>query len=163
MMTSPSMSPFRIVRRILVLMSVLLMSQAVASAEDTPCITADVVNPILLPDGSQHRPGKLTVCHHGEYAPSSDFHEISIHQIPIGLFISRGCVAEDPDSTEPFFMFIREHGGGLRLYGYSLPLRGRTEAYIFESATAQRARESVRVAAASDQPDVDPAQCVQLS
>ncbi len=135
----------------------LVASQGEALAARDICVSAEVPEPILLPDGSWHPAGVLTLCLRGHYSPVAAFHETYVNHMPIGLFLSHQCVSEGPAEADPFMMFYRQADGGLRLYGYALPSGDHLTNYFLDPPAGGTAASSLRAAAGSD---ADFAQCL---
>ncbi len=133
--------------------AVLMTSQSPALAATDACISATLSDPILLPDGSEHPAGVLTLCQKGDYTPVASFHETYVNRVPIGLFLAQHCVSEGSAEDGPFMMFYRETDGRLRLYGYALPSRDRMTTYFLEQPIGGKAN-ALRAAAGAT-----PAQC----
>ena len=103
------------------------------------CVSAEVSEPILLPDGSWHPAGLLTLCRRGDYSPVAAFHETYVNRMPLGLFLSHQCVSEGPAEAEPFMMFYRQADGRLRLYAYALPSGDHMTNYFLEPPAGGKA------------------------
>ncbi len=138
----------------------LIAGQGEALAAHDICVSAEVPEPIVLPDGSRHPAGVLTLCLRGDYSPVAAFHETYVNHMPIGLFLSHQCASEGPAEAEPFMMFYRQAGGGLRLYAYALPSGDHMTNYFLDPPTGGKAASSLRAAAGSDTSSADSAQCL---
>ncbi len=133
--------------------------QGAALAAQNICVSAEVPGPILLPDGSWHPAGLLTLCRRGDYSPVAAFHETYVDHMPIGLLLSRRGVSECP-AVEPFMVFYRQADGRLRLYGYALPSGDHMTNYFLEPPAGGKAASSLRAAVESDSSSADSAQCL---
>ncbi len=147
-------SLLRVVGWTALVIDVLMTNQSPALAATDVCISATVSAPILLPDGSEHSAGILTLCPRGEYFPATSFHETYVNRMPVALFLSHSCVSEGLAEGEPFMMFYREPDGSLRLYGYALPSRGHMATYFLEQPAPGKVKGSLRAVA-----DGNTAQC----
>ncbi len=121
----------------------LVAGQGEALAARDICVSAEVPEPILLPDGSWHPAGVLKLCLRGDYSPVAAFHETYVNHMPIGLFLSHQCVSEGTAEAEPFMMFYREPNGGLRLYGYALPSGDHMATYFLEQPRGGNVKDSL--------------------
>ena len=79
---------------IVLVVAVLVAGQGEALAARDICVSAEVPEPILLPDGSWHPAGVLKLCLRGDYSPGAAFHETYVNHMPIGLFLSHQCVRD---------------------------------------------------------------------
>lgn len=112
------------------------------------CTTATIDEPISLPDGSAHPPGKLTVCVHRDFSPVSSLHMTYVNRRPVAMLMSRRGVSEG-QAERPFMMFRRIDGGRLQLYGYALPSRQHMTTYLL-SAPASSRQPVLQAGTASD-------------
>ena len=154
MITTSRKSLLQITGWTVLVIAVLMTSQSPALAATDVCIIATLSEPMILPDGSEHPAGVLTLCQRGDYTPVASFHETYVNRAPIGLFLAHHCVSEASADKEPFMMFYREPDGKLRLYGYALRSRDRMATYFLEEPAGGRANDALRAAA-----DATPAQC----
>jgi hypothetical protein len=84
------------------------------------CYKADVPAPMILPDGSEHGPGRLKLCLIGK-GPVDGLHKTYVDGIPIGEFRSRRGTSEGRgEAVEAFFVFLRGVDGRLLLEGYAV-------------------------------------------
>ena len=143
--------------------TVLMTSQGPALATTDVCISATLSEPILLPDGSEHSAGILTLCLRGDYSPVASFHETYVDRVPVGLFLSHRCVSEGPAEAEPFMMFLREPDGRPRLYGYALPARDHMATYFLGQPPGGKPKNSLRAALGSDRSIANSAHCIRAS
>ena len=134
--------------------------QGAALAAQNICVSAEVPGPILLPDGSWHPAGVLTLCLRGDYTPVAAFHEIYVNHMPVGLFLSHQGCSEGPAEAEPFMMFYRQADGRLRLYAYALPSGDHMTNYFLDPPAGGKAASSLRATAGSDSSSADSAQCL---
>ncbi len=140
-------SLFRIIGWTALVVGVLVTGQSPALATTDLCISATLSEPVLLPDGSEHPGGILTLCLRGDYSPVASFHETYVDRMPVGLFLSHRCVSEGPAEAEPFMMFQREPDGRLRLYGYALPSGDHVAVYLLNQPRVGKVNYSLRAAA----------------
>lgn len=104
------------------LLAVALLSSGVAhSASSGKCASADVGEVMILPDGSVHQPGRLTLCDSLAYSPVSTLHKTFIDGMPVGMHISHRQKSEGDGDSDPEMMFLRDTDGRLHLLGYALP------------------------------------------
>jgi len=110
-------------------LSVLLIAGLLNPASAV-CARATLAEPLVLPDGSSHPGGELTLCVHRDYSPVASLHETYVDGHPIGLLISRRGVSEGNSRDRPFMMFHRDRRGRLHLYGYATPVGQRWVTYL---------------------------------
>jgi hypothetical protein len=99
---------------------------SIATAAETPCVTAAVASPIRLPDGSMHEGGTLTVCDVRALSPVANFHRISLDGRAVGMFVSRRGSSEVDADAAPTILFQDDGSGALALLGYVVPSRRST-------------------------------------
>lgn len=94
-----------------------------ASGQNTGhCISADVDSPIVLPDGSKHPVGSLTICESRIHSPVASPHETRINGSQVGMYLSRTFLNGDGvESRDPCMVVQRDAHGGLVLEGYAVP------------------------------------------
>jgi hypothetical protein len=85
------------------------------------CTSALVAEQVLLPDGSLHPPGMLTLCDSRSYSPVSTIHATYMDGMPVGMMLSRRGTSEGGAERQPFVMLVRDGNGLLHLYGYAVP------------------------------------------
>jgi hypothetical protein len=102
---------------------------AATPAVGAECVTAEVDRPILLPDGSRHPAGLLTLCLSRDFSPVSSLHLAFVDRRPVGQWLSRHGKSEAPADT-PLMVFAREADGALRLEGYAMPSGRGTKTYL---------------------------------
>jgi len=85
------------------------------------CYSAEISDPIVLPDLSVHPPGLLRICLTSAYSPVSGLHKTSVNGNHIGMFMSRRGTSEASEERLPFFLFVRDETNALRLVGYASP------------------------------------------
>ena len=115
-------------QRVLYVVGLLMLCAALAppswaSAESAGgCISADVDSPIVLPDGSKHPAGSITICESRIHSPVASFHETRINGSQVGMYLSRTFLnGEGVESREPYMVFQRDAHGDLVLQGYAVP------------------------------------------
>jgi len=72
----------------LVILIVTLAARDVA-AQPRTCVRADIAEPFLLPDGSIHPAGALSICLDRAYSPVAGLHSIAAADGARGTFLSR--------------------------------------------------------------------------
>lgn len=108
-----------------------------AAAEDYGgCIRVDLATPFVLPDGSVHEPGTLTLCTDRPLNPVAGMHRMSASGTGVGRVVSRRVRSEFGALEAPQVVFAREPDGSLRLLGYVEPAGGRVRAFRFGSVGA---------------------------
>ena len=116
----------------LLMLSVLLVIGNTASAEVTgTCVSADLAEPVRLPDGSSYPAGQLTLCVSRFLSPVSALHKVYVDRQPVGMLISRRGRSEGIEDSRPFMVFQRSDGY-LDLYGFATPGRRHMATYILE-------------------------------
>ena len=129
--------------RIVLLITAGAAVHASVAADQTPCVTAPVAAPILLPDGSAHEAGTLTVCDVRSLSPVASFHRISIDGRPVGMFVSRRGNSEVAADAAPTIHFEVNASGALALVGYVVPSRRSTAFRLANPAVAVARRGTV--------------------
>jgi hypothetical protein len=114
------------------LLGVVLFSlQGVAVAGTGVCATATLEEPFVLPDGSEHPAGRLTLCRDGRYSPVSAMHRTFVNRMPVGIFNGREEQgAQLADDENYFMLFTRRSDRPLRLVAYSLPDYGGSQTHV---------------------------------
>jgi len=102
------------------------------------CVSVQVPGPIVLPDGSNHPGGTLTLCHVRDFSPVSGVHRLAVDRMPVCLVLSRRVGAETPLGAPPRVLFYRTADGVYRLVGYSYSA-GRKVSSFFLSRPESRA------------------------
>lgn len=124
-----------------------IVSAPIAAAAETPCVTAAVDASIVLPDGSVHPGGALTVCEIRAISPVANFHRISIDGRAVGMFVSRKVASEVEEDAAPTILFQDGGSGELALVGYVVPSR-RSAAFRLADRTVETARRGTVTGAA---------------
>ena len=101
------------------------------------CMSAEVPEPLQLPDGSIHPAGTLTLCASRHSSPVSRLHRTFMDGMPVGLFPSRLGANEESGEGEPFMMFYRDTQSRLHLYGYAARAGGRLVSHVIEDGPRQ--------------------------
>jgi len=114
------------------------------------CTSADVKEPMVLPDGSLHPPGRLTICVTQDYSPVASLHAIRIDGASVALFASRRGVGEGGSVEPPFFMLLRDGRGRLHLAGYATPSRDRMLTYELVDLRSPRRTRTIAGLARGD-------------
>lgn len=124
------MSYPRVIR--VALVSILACLPASALAEGYGgCFRLDLAAPFVLPDGSRHEPGTLTICTDRPLNPAAGTHRMTVSGASIGRLVSRRVRAEYASLDAPQAVFARASDGTLRLVGYVEPAAGRVRAFSF--------------------------------
>jgi hypothetical protein len=84
------------------------------------CATATVDRPIVLPDGSRHAAGVLTLCLSQDFSPVSSLHLAFVDGRTVGQWLSRRDTSES-GAAAPVMVFEQQPDGALRLAGYAMP------------------------------------------
>lgn len=135
---SSSLSGFRGGAVLTALLAVACVSpMTVWAASSGQCASAEIEAEILLPDGSVHPPGRLTLCDSRVYSPVSHLHETFIDGMPMGMWISRKKNSEGSGDSVPEVMFLRDEHGRLQLFGYALPTGGRKVTFVLANRTSR--------------------------
>jgi hypothetical protein len=128
--------PLRSIPFVLVLLCAALTP---ALAAETPCIRAEIEAPIILPDGTEHAGGTLTMCLERDFSPVVALHEVSIDRVSVGLMRSWRGESEGPAEDAPYLMFVRREDGRLELYGFALPGTGAMQTFLMRPLANARA------------------------
>jgi hypothetical protein len=113
-------------------------------ASSGSCASAEVGEPFLLPDGSEHPAGRLTLCLGSEFTPVTSLYRTFVDRMPVGSFASRRV--ETDRSEGRFMMFDRNAEGTLRLAGYTAPSGDGAETFLLRRPAQVRVRHNVRSA-----------------
>jgi hypothetical protein len=128
----------RSVRPILLLAALFVLFLTVSpAAANGSCATAEVTERFVLPDGSEHGPGKITLCP-DQNSPVQAMHVGYVDRSQIGLFLSYRGRSEAPVETRPYMMFARDERGRLHLYGFATPVADGMETYLFDEFPSRR-------------------------
>jgi hypothetical protein len=119
------------VKRVAGALMVALACSAVALAGNE-CTSARVAEPFLLPDGSEHPAGKLTLCVSEHYSPVSYLHRTYVDGMAVGMHVSRHSVSEAPASESAYMLFNRGTDSKLRLVGFARPGREHMDLYALQ-------------------------------
>jgi hypothetical protein len=106
---------------ILVAIGVFAPQVVTLAADRGKCTSAHLAEQVLLPDGSLHPSGTLTLCDTRSYSPVSTIHATYMDGMPVGMMLSRRGTSEGSAERQPFFMLVRDESGLLHLYGYAVP------------------------------------------
>lgn len=120
---------------------------SLATASDTPCVTAAVGSPMRLPDGSLHESGALTVCEVRTLSPVANFHRISIDGRAVGMFVSRRGASEVAADSAPTVLFHADDAGTLSLVGYVVSSSRASTSFRLASPPAALARRGTAAGA----------------
>lgn len=126
---------------------IVLTLAAPADAAARRCVSAEIADPLILPDGGEHPPGRLTLCVSQHMSPVRSLHEITIDRTTVGLHPSRRGSSEG-GAEPPYVMLARTADGRMRLSGFAVPTHGGMDTYALEPDVEVRATVSeVRLAA----------------
>ena len=85
------------------------------------CYTAQIPEPVLLPDGSRLSPGTLRICMNQEFTPGTGLLATYSNGEATGIYIGRVGTSEGSAEIDgPFFLFLRQADGILALQGYAV-------------------------------------------
>jgi hypothetical protein len=108
-----------------------------ASAEDYGgCFRVDLATPFVLPDGSQHAAGELTVCTDRPLNPAAGTHRMAASGRTVGRLVSRRIRSEIDRLERPQAVFSRDANGLLRLIGYAEPTEKGVRTFAFAAPPA---------------------------
>ena len=128
----------RSVRPVFLLTALFVLFLTVSpAAANGSCATAEVTERFVLPDGSEHGPGKITLCP-DQSTPAQAMHVGYVDRAPIGLFLSHRGLSEAPVETRPYMMFARDERGRLHLYGFAAPTSSGMETFLFDEFPTRR-------------------------
>jgi hypothetical protein len=100
---------------------ILLGATAPALASGSTCTSAEIAEPFVLPDGTEHAPGRLSLCVEGRHSPVAHRHTAHVDGMSMGLHIGNTDTSEGPATSGSYIMFGRGADGRLRLLGYARP------------------------------------------
>jgi len=123
---------FRVLSRAALLGLIAISLHGVSAAGTGQCATTRVDEPFVLPDGSEHPAGIVTLCHDRKFNPVSSLHTMYVDHMPVGLFRSHPEVTDDANETGYFMLFARGADRPLRLVGYGLPGRGGSRTHVLD-------------------------------
>jgi len=129
-----------------VALGLLAFSGVVLGGQRGICTSATVDEPFLLPDGSLHEPGKITLCADRAYSPVSWMHAAYVDRMPVAMLLSRAGTSEGrPRNATPFIVLHRDGRGLLHLAGYAVPSgRGEMLTYRMDLARVRDSRHEAR-------------------
>jgi hypothetical protein len=123
-------------------------------AETRACATATLDEPFVMPGGTEHAPGKLTLCRGLEYSPTRTMYVSYVDRASVGMLFGERGRSEAPTDNEPYMMFARDRKGRLHLYGFAVPCREGMETFMFGGFPAGLAVASTKASVRSE--TVDP-------
>lgn len=109
----------RVSSRWAVLLVTILAALNVAGAASSGCSKAVVAEPFVLPDGSEHAGGTLTLCDR-PYTPAHSFLATYVNGVATGLFVTDLRHTEAGGTTD-HVIFRRQADGRLRLVAFATP------------------------------------------
>jgi hypothetical protein len=110
-----------------VLIVLLLTGLAVGAAQAQAsggCVRAEVPWRMIMPDGTDHAPGTVEVCHNRDYTPVSGLHALKVDGSSLGMFTSYVVQSESLESRHPILVFHTTADGAAQLVAYGWPDRG---------------------------------------
>jgi hypothetical protein len=111
-------------------LGVLLLMVPASAGELGRCISADVPDAVVLPDGSTHAAGSLQVCLTSKESPVRGRHATSIDGKAVAAFQSELGMAEaDALPGVAYFVFQRNDRTELVLLGYAANVSGKWRTY----------------------------------
>lgn len=87
------------------------------------CVSGYVPVPFVLPDGSTHPAGELSLCSDRRLSPVRSLHRLAFAGSAVGLFAAQELEAES-DAVRPYLTFHRAPNGDWILIGVTLPPQG---------------------------------------
>lgn len=121
-----------------VLLVGLVWAGTAAAGTTGRCHSVRVDVEMMLPDGSVHPPGTLTLCDSKAYSPVSTLHETFVNGYPVGMLMSARRSGEDETTDGPVVMFHRDDEGRFHLFGYAVPANGETVTYVLSQSNRKR-------------------------
>jgi hypothetical protein len=116
-----------------------LFGAAALAGERAHCITADIPQPVVLPDGSVHEPGSMRICLKRSYSPVAGLHEVSVGNT-MEMLISR--VEPTEGGTGTAMVFRRDEQKRYHLIGYTRRNGQSTMSYALKTFGPKSARQS---------------------
>jgi len=123
-------------------LAIALFVSSMPAAAVGDCATAFVREAFVLPDGSEHEPGTLTLCVDRRHSPVTFMHRTYVDGMGVGLSVGGHRLSEGSAGDEPYMMFGRQASGRLTLLGYALPGRDHMEVYTLDEVFSQTADAS---------------------
>ena len=113
-------------RGITFIMGILLCSIVAggAAAQTSVCLSVDVAQPVIFPDGSTSPAGELTLCDWKSFTPVQQLHRSYIDGRPVQLMLGRRSPNERKPGDPNEVYFRQTEGGELQLLGYTRTFRG---------------------------------------
>ncbi len=113
------------------------------------CVSGYVPVPFVLPDGSTHPAGELSLCSDRRLSPVQSLHRLAFAGSTVGLFAAQEVEAES-DAVRPYLTFHRAPNGDWILIGITLPAaRAGSHSVTARFATPTRVAELVMERAVS--------------
>ena len=126
---------------IFVIVAALAATGQTLAARHGICASADVAEPVHLPDGSLQPAGRFTLCEMRDYSPVASLHSFRVDGRPVALLVSRRGTGEGSAQQSPFLMLVRDGRGNLILAGYATPAGDRMVTYeLFDLRPGRRVR-----------------------
>ena len=114
------------------------------------CTSAEIEEPVVLPGGSVHPPGLVTICVTQDYSPVASLHAVRIDGAGVALLASRRGESEGGSVEPPFIMLVRDGRGRLHLAGYATPSRDRMLTYELVDLRSSRRTRTIAGLARGD-------------
>jgi hypothetical protein len=129
---------------------VFLFAVASTHAAPTVCVTAQIDESFVLPDGSQHPGGELKLCVERQHSPVASLHQTRVDGMPVSMVLSSRETSEVASGSAPIMVFRRASDDRLVLVGYSYPRSNETIVYSFGNAHAVSAVQAPYFAETDD-------------
>ena len=118
-----------------VLLSVLVADYASAQS---PCLTVNLAQPVVFPDGSEHAAGQLRLCDWKAFTPVAQIYRSYMDGRHVQLLMGRRSTTER-SVMEPDEVFFRpDSRGRLELIGYARTFHGRSMTVSFQRQNSSR-------------------------
>jgi hypothetical protein len=117
------------------------------------CVAADVPEAFILPDGSLHPAGRLTLCTVQAFTPVVGLHRVLAEGGSASLVMSRRGRPE-ANAERPEILFRRLPDGSLELIGYVLTNGRKSWSYALQRSNRNGFADSSLAGAAQDSGDL---------
>jgi len=118
-----------------VLLSVIVLGPAFA---EESCLTVNLAQPVVFPDGSEHAAGQLTLCDWKAFTPVDQIHRSYMDGRPVQLLMGRRSNTERSVTEPDEVIFRSDPSGRLELLGYSRTYHGRSLTVSFQPKNSPR-------------------------
>jgi hypothetical protein len=99
----------------------LILLPGTAEAAHSLCTSAQVPEPFVLPDDSEHAAGSITLCKVRKHSPTRSLLVGYVDGHQVAMLLGTSGHNEIGSEALPFMLFARDADGRLRLYGYGVP------------------------------------------